>query len=236
MIDGAAAARFNAYLGPGRCARLPPRRALTCIMTTVVVVRKGGQIAMAADTLVTFGDTRLAHRLRGQQQDIQGRTMRRPELSSAWPARRRTFRCCGRRWLRMPRESLQASAARTRCSTPSPSCIRYLKDNFFLQTKEEDSDPYESQPVQRADRQRQRHLRPLQLPRSVRVQASSGASAPAAALRSARCMRSTTRRKTAREVAEAGVAAGCEFDRNSAASGRRVSHIKLKDVQMSDMA
>ena len=31
-------------------------------MTTVVVVKKAGQIAIAADTLVTFGDTRLAHR------------------------------------------------------------------------------------------------------------------------------------------------------------------------------
>ena len=31
-------------------------------MTTVVVVRKAGQIAIAADTLVTFGDTRLANR------------------------------------------------------------------------------------------------------------------------------------------------------------------------------
>ena len=30
-------------------------------MTTVAVVRKGGQVAIAADTLVTFGDTRLAH-------------------------------------------------------------------------------------------------------------------------------------------------------------------------------
>src|ERR1700712_4489632 len=31
-------------------------------MTTVVVVKKAGQIAIAADTLVTFGDTRLANR------------------------------------------------------------------------------------------------------------------------------------------------------------------------------
>ena len=30
-------------------------------MTTVVVVRKGGQVAIAGDSLVTFGDTRLAH-------------------------------------------------------------------------------------------------------------------------------------------------------------------------------
>ena len=32
-------------------------------MTTVTVVRKNGQIAIAADTLVTFGDTRLWTRL-----------------------------------------------------------------------------------------------------------------------------------------------------------------------------
>jgi ATP-dependent HslUV protease subunit HslV len=31
-------------------------------MTTVVVVKKAGQVAIAADTLVTFGDTRLGHR------------------------------------------------------------------------------------------------------------------------------------------------------------------------------
>ena len=31
-------------------------------MTTVVVVKKAGMVAIAADALVTFGDTRLAHR------------------------------------------------------------------------------------------------------------------------------------------------------------------------------
>jgi ATP-dependent protease HslVU (ClpYQ) peptidase subunit len=31
-------------------------------VTTVVVVKKAGQVAIAADTLVTFGDTRLSHR------------------------------------------------------------------------------------------------------------------------------------------------------------------------------
>ena len=30
-------------------------------MTTVAVVRKGGQVAIAADSLVTFGDTKLSH-------------------------------------------------------------------------------------------------------------------------------------------------------------------------------
>jgi len=31
-------------------------------MTTLVVVKKNGQVAIAADTLVTFGDTRLSSR------------------------------------------------------------------------------------------------------------------------------------------------------------------------------
>ena len=31
-------------------------------MTTLVVVKKAGQVAIAADTLVTFGDTRLTNR------------------------------------------------------------------------------------------------------------------------------------------------------------------------------
>ena len=31
-------------------------------MTTVVVVKKAGMVAIAADALVTFGDTRLPHR------------------------------------------------------------------------------------------------------------------------------------------------------------------------------
>ena len=31
-------------------------------MTTLVIVRKAGQVAIAADTLVTFGDTRLGSR------------------------------------------------------------------------------------------------------------------------------------------------------------------------------
>ena len=31
-------------------------------MTTLVIVKKAGQVAIAADTLVTFGDTRLSSR------------------------------------------------------------------------------------------------------------------------------------------------------------------------------
>src|SRR5262245_12470693 len=41
--------------GRGAIARRPSA------MTTICVARKAGQVAIAADALVTFGDTRLAH-------------------------------------------------------------------------------------------------------------------------------------------------------------------------------
>ena len=34
-------------------------------MTTITVARKGGQVAIAADSLVTFGETRLSHGYEG---------------------------------------------------------------------------------------------------------------------------------------------------------------------------
>ncbi len=54
VIDGAAAARFNAHLA-ALLADYPADDALT----TIVVVRKNGRIAIGADALVTFGETRL---------------------------------------------------------------------------------------------------------------------------------------------------------------------------------
>ncbi len=54
-------------------ARSSPTSAASLAMTTVVAVRKGGQVAIAADSLVTFGDTRLSHRVEANQQDLQGR-------------------------------------------------------------------------------------------------------------------------------------------------------------------
>jgi len=92
----------------------------------------------------------------------------------------------------------------------------YLKDNFFLQTKEEDSDPYESSQF------------------SVVIANSTGiyglysyrevfefkefwgiGSGRSFALGAMHAI--YAKAKTAREIAEAGIAAGCEFDRNSAA-------------------
>ena len=116
----------------------------------------------------------------------------------------------------------------------------YLKENFFLQTKEEDSDPYESSQF------------------SVVIANATGiyglysyrevfefkefwgiGSGRSFALGAMHAIYGKA--KTAREMAEAGIAAGCEFDRNSAAPVRRVHHqnersqMSLVEVKVPDI-
>jgi ATP-dependent HslUV protease subunit HslV len=183
-------------------------------MTTVVVVRKAGQIAIAADTLVTFGDTRLSNRYEDNTKIFRIDTDAGPNYIGMagtvahFPVLRKALGT-------MPREILQLSSKDEVFDTFT-KLHPYLKDNFFLQTKEEDSDPYESSQF------------------SVVIANASGiyglysyrevfefkefwgiGSGRSFALGA---MHSTYQKaKTAREVAEAGIAAGCEFDRNSAA-------------------
>ncbi len=91
-----------------------------------------------------------------------------------------------------------------------------LKEKFFLNTKEEDADPYESS--QFTALIANHAAASSACTRTARCSSStaSGASAPAA-LRARRDVRRlTTGAKTARELAELGVRAGCEFDKNSA--------------------
>ena len=55
-------------------------------MTTVLVVKKAGTVAIAADTLVTFGDTRLSARFEAHSKLLKAL----PAASLlAWPALRR---------------------------------------------------------------------------------------------------------------------------------------------------
>jgi ATP-dependent HslUV protease, peptidase subunit HslV len=81
-------------------------------LTTVCVVRKGGQLAIAADSLVTFGDTRLPHGYESNHKlfkvgssyfGMSGTTAHFPVLR--------------------PR-TMSSSARATRSSTPSSSCTR----------------------------------------------------------------------------------------------------------------
>jgi ATP-dependent protease HslVU (ClpYQ) peptidase subunit len=181
-------------------------------MTTVVVVKKNGQVAIAADTLVTFGDTRLSDRFESNSKLFKVITPAGPSYVGLagtvahFPALRKAM-------LALPKEELLLGSKDEVYDTFT-KLHPLLKDKFFLQTKEEDSDPYESMQFS-----------------SVIANASgiyglysyrevfefkqfwgigSGRSFALGAMYAG-----WDKTKTAREIATLGVKAGCEFDKNS---------------------
>ena len=181
-------------------------------MTTVVVVRKGGQIAIAADTLVTFGDTRLANRFENNTKIFKVDTESGPSyLGMAgtvahFPVLRKAMGS-------MPREILRLGSKDEVFDTFT-KLHPYLKDNFFLQTKEEDSDPYESSQFSVVIANAT-GIYGLYSYREVFEfkefwGIGSGRSFALGAMHAA-----YAKAKTARDVVQAGIDAGCHFDRNS---------------------
>ncbi|MFI5445530.1 MFS transporter [Polaromonas sp. UC242_47] len=182
-------------------------------MTTLVVVKKAGQAVIATDALITFGDTR---------------------LSSRYEANSKIFKVdtpTGRSYIGMAGTVAHFPVLRKAMETLPKAQLKFgskdevfdtfhklhpvLKDAFFLQTKEDDNDPYESSQF------------------SVLIANASGiyglysyreifefkefwgiGSGRSFALGAMHA--SWGKAKTAREVALAGVTAGCEFDKNSA--------------------
>jgi ATP-dependent HslUV protease subunit HslV len=177
-------------------------------LTTVAVARKGTQVAIAADTLVTFGDTRLQHGYESNDKlflvgdswiGMSGTTAHFPVLRKALAS--------------LPPEDLRLHS-RDEVFDTFLRLHPKLKDTFFLNTKEEDADPYESSQF------------------TVLVANTSGiygvysyrevfqfdrfwAIGSGRAFALGAMYASFDRLKTAQEVAEAGVRAGCEFDKNS---------------------
>ena len=189
-------------------------------MTTVVVARKGGTVAIAADTLVTFGDTRLAHGYEANQKlfkvgdswiGMAGTTAHFPVLRRALAA--------------LPPDELKLHS-RDEVFDTFLKLHPKLKENFFLNTKEEDSDPYESSqftavianPAGIFGVYSYREVFEFDCFWGIGTGRAFALGAMYAAFDKA---------KTARELAEVGVRAGCEFDKNS--SGPINAHtIKLK--------
>ena len=181
-------------------------------MTTVVVVKKAGQVVMAADTMVTFGDTRLPHRFESNSKifkvsDAQGSSyIGMAGTVAHFPALRKAMNS-------LPKIDLKLGSKDEVYDT-FLKLHPLLKENFFLQTKEEDSDPYESMQF------------------TVLVANASGiyglysyreifefkefwgiGTGRGFALGAMHAV--WDKSKTAKEVAMAGMAAGCEFDKNS---------------------
>jgi ATP-dependent HslUV protease, peptidase subunit HslV len=189
-------------------------------MTTVAVVRKGEQVAIAADSLVTFGDTRLAHgyeinekvfRIGDSWFGMAGTTAHFPVLRKALGS--------------LPPDELKLGT-RDAVFDTFLKLHPKLKEQFFLNTKEEDSDPYESSqftvlianPSGIFGVYSYREV--FEFDRFWAI--GSGRSFALGAMYSG-----FDKARSAREVAELGVRAGCEFDKNSAGP-IKVHTLKLK--------
>lgn len=109
-------------------------------MTTCVVVKKDNQIAIAADTLVTFGDTR---------------------LSSSYEANNKIFKV-GNSYITLAGSAAHFPVMRKLLTDMRDACRlssrdevfetyskvhQILKENYYLNTKEEEDDPYESSQI-----------------------------------------------------------------------------------------
>lgn len=181
-------------------------------MTTLVVVNKAGQVVMAADTLVTFGDTALAHRYEANSKIFKVDALSGTSYVGMagtvahFPALRKAIAA-------LPKAEVKLGSKDEVYDT-FLKLHPLLKETFFLQTKEDDNDPYESMQF------------------TVVIANASGiyglysyreifefkefwgiGSGRSFALGAMHAVWGNA--KTAKEVALAGMQAGCEFDKNS---------------------
>ena len=177
-------------------------------MTTVVVARKGGQVAIAADSLVTFGDTRLAHGYEANEKLFKAGDswIGMSGTTAHFPVLRRALNSLA------PEELLLGS--RDQVFDTFLRLHPKLKDTFYLNTKEEDADPYESSQFTALIANTSgiygvySYREVFEFDRFWGI--GTGRAFALGAMYTA-----YDRAKTARELAEIGVRAGCEFDKNS---------------------
>ena len=109
-------------------------------MTTCVVVRKNNQIAIAADSLVTFGDTRLSSAYEVNQKifPIGSSYVTLAGTAAHFPVMRKLLTDLGDECKLGNRDEVFATFSRVH---------QILKENYFLNVKEDEDDPYESSQI-----------------------------------------------------------------------------------------
>jgi ATP-dependent HslUV protease, peptidase subunit HslV len=109
-------------------------------MTTCVVVKKDNQIAIAADTLVTFGDTRLSNSYEANSKifKVGDSYITLAGTAAHFPVMRKLLTEMG--------DSCKLSTRDEVFETYS-KVHQILKENYFLNVKEEEDDPYESSQI-----------------------------------------------------------------------------------------
>jgi ATP-dependent HslUV protease, peptidase subunit HslV len=181
-------------------------------VTTIVVVKKGAEIAIASDALVTFGETRLPHgyemnekifRVSDSYIGLAGSTAHFAVVAEA-------LRQLGDDCKLGSRQDIFGTFQRLH---------PVLKEKFFLNPKEEDSDPYESSQITALIANASgiygvySYREVFSFDRFWGI--GSGRSFALGAMYAA-----YDRAGSARRIAEIGVKAGAEFDRSSALPAR----------------
>lgn len=109
-------------------------------MTTLTVVKKGQQVAIAADGLTTFGDTRLARSYKGEHDKILG-------IAGSW------IGICGSSAHHLVLQSAFSRLEDIRLGSRMEVYETFrrlhpiLKEHAFLNPKEDEADPYESSQI-----------------------------------------------------------------------------------------
>jgi ATP-dependent HslUV protease, peptidase subunit HslV len=189
-------------------------------LSTVVVVRKGSSVVMASDSLVTFGETRLPPGYEANDKMFAigdswvgavGSTAHMPVLRNALNS------------LTTEERNLRS---RDGLFDTFVHLHPKLKDRFFLNTKENDSDPYESSQFSIVIANSsgifgvESYREVFEFERFWAI--GSGRRFALGAMHAA-----FDKSKSAADVARAGVLAGCEFD-TSSAGPVRLHSFKLK--------
>jgi ATP-dependent HslUV protease, peptidase subunit HslV len=176
-------------------------------VTTIVVVKKNGEIAIASDALVTFGETRLPHGYEVNEKIISvgdsyiglaGSTAHFAVLADALRGMGADCRLGSRMDIFATFQKLHA----------------LLKEKYFLNPKEDDSDPYESSQITAVIANASgiygvySYREVFSFDRFWGI--GSGRNFALGAMYAV-----YERGRSARQIAEIGVKAGCEFDKSS---------------------
>ncbi len=178
-------------------------------MTTCVVVKKGSQVAIAADSLVTFGDTRLSNAYEANNKVFRiGESFITVSGTAAhFPVMRKLLNELGDDCKLSTRDEVFQTFSKVH---------QILKESYFLNPKEDEEDPYESSQLTTLIANPHGIFGVYSLREVFSFERfwsiGSGKSFALGAMYAA-----YDRAETAREIAEIGVRAGVEFDKSSAA-------------------
>lgn len=109
-------------------------------MTTCVVVRKNNEVAIASDSLVTFGDTRLSNAYEANEKIFQvgDSYITLAGTAAHFPVMRKLLTEMGEDCRLGSRDDVFETYSRVH---------NILKEKYFLNTKEDEDDPYESSQI-----------------------------------------------------------------------------------------